>query len=345
MDGLRAARMLSAMVPVELGGDGASTAQLGRIVEVLAQHCASTALIFAMHQIQMACLLRHGRNAILRDFLAEVVDRQLLLASATSEVGIGGDTRASRCALVRQANTFMLEKDASVISYGAHADALLATARGSADSPPNDQVLVVCRRPELQLECVGQWNTLGFRGTCGPPYRLRASGPIGLVLDDRYDDILAQTMLPVSHVLWGSVWLGIATQAMRKASRYVQASARRTPGVTPQGALRLVDLVAAHQQLSAIVHSAAEQIDDAPAGELATPHAAVAMNNLKVSASALAIDIVSGALLVTGMAGYREDGDYAMGRLLRDAYGGVVMVNNDRIVANTAQLLLAVRNP
>jgi acyl-CoA dehydrogenase len=45
-------------------------------------------------------------------------------------------------------------------------------------------------------------------------------------------------------------------------------------------------------------------------------------------------------LLICGIAGYREDTPYRMGRLLRDAHGGAVMVNNDRIIANNAQLLL-----
>jgi acyl-CoA dehydrogenase len=67
---------------------------------------------------------------------------------------------------------------------------------------------------------------------------------------------------------------------------------------------------------------------------------AIAMNNVKLSASTQVIDIVTKSLLVVGIAGYREDGPFAMGRLVRDAYGGALMVNNDRIAANTAQLLL-----
>ena len=46
------------------------------------------------------------------------------------------------------------------------------------------------------------------------------------------------------------------------------------------------------------------------------------------------------ALLICGIAGYREDSPYSLGRLLRDAYGAAVMVNNDRIIANNAQMLL-----
>jgi acyl-CoA dehydrogenase len=67
---------------------------------------------------------------------------------------------------------------------------------------------------------------------------------------------------------------------------------------------------------------------------------AIAMNSLKVSASELVVDIVTRAMLILGMAGYREDSPDSLGRILRDAHGAAIMVNNDRINGNTAQMLL-----
>ncbi|HLX87953.1 MAG TPA: acyl-CoA dehydrogenase family protein, partial [Acidimicrobiales bacterium] len=66
----------------------------------------------------------------------------------------------------------------------------------------------------------------------------------------------------------------------------------------------------------------------------------IAMNSLKVSASTRVVDIVGRAMVICGMAGYREDSEYSLGRILRDAHGAAVMVNNDRILANNAQMLL-----
>jgi acyl-CoA dehydrogenase len=67
---------------------------------------------------------------------------------------------------------------------------------------------------------------------------------------------------------------------------------------------------------------------------------AIAMNSLKVSASTMVVDIVQRALTICGMAGYREDSPYSMGRLLRDAHGAALMINNDRILGHNAQMLL-----
>jgi acyl-CoA dehydrogenase len=48
-------------------------------------------------------------------------------------------------------------------------------------------------------------------------------------------------------------------------------------------------------------------------------------------------------LLICGLAGYRNDTPFSLGRHLRDAHSAALMVNNDRILANTGSLLMALR--
>jgi acyl-CoA dehydrogenase len=312
------------------------------VTTALGQHCASTAMIYAMHQIQVACLVRHGDTPYLRALLGEVAAKELLLASATTEAGVGGDVRSSVCAVEAHGDRFRLEKNAPVISYGEHADAILATARRTMDSAPNDQVLVVVRRLAETLEPTSGWDTLGFRGTCSLGFKLRAQGDLGQVLPDPYADISARTMLPVSHIVWSSVWLGIATSAVNKAGAYVRAEARKKPGTTPPAALRLAEVTSLLQQLRSLVRDAIRQyqslMEDPDA--LSSLGFALQMNNLKVSASTLVVDIVSRSMIICGMAGYREDSPFSLGRELRDAYGAALMINNDRINGNNATMLL-----
>jgi acyl-CoA dehydrogenase len=342
MEAMRSAHLLSVLVPSDLGGDGASIGEVAEVVGVLARHCASTAMVYAMHQMQVACLVRHGRSEFLRDYQKAIVDRQLLLASATTEIGVGGDIRTSVCAVERRDGRFTLEKKAPVISYGESADGVLATARRSPESPGSDQVLVLCREPGLSLEATSGWDTLGFRGTCSLGFSLRAEGDERQVLDDPFADIASRTMLPVSHVLWSSVWLGLAGTAVDRARRFVRTEARKNPGVTSPAAVRLSELMTVFQQMEALVHGAARTYDEVydDVETLSGMGFAIAMNGLKVSASTLVVDIVGKALMICGIAGYREDSPYSLGRLLRDAYGAAVMVNNDRIIANNAQMLL-----
>jgi len=58
----------------------------------------------------------------------------------------------------------------------------------------------------------------------------------------------------------------------------------------------------------------------------------------------MATQVINHALLVCGLAGYRNDGPYSVTRHLRDAHSAAVMINNDRILANSAGLLLALKD-
>ncbi|HMK64094.1 MAG TPA: acyl-CoA dehydrogenase family protein [Acidimicrobiales bacterium] len=342
VEALRAEGALSALIPPALGGTGAEIGEVAEATTALARHCASTAMVFAMHHMQAACLARHSRSEFLHDVARQVCEGQLLLASATTELGVGGDLRTSRCAVDRVDGRFTLEKQAPVISYGSFADMVLATARRTPDSPPSDQVLVVCRPPGLSLEPMGDWDTLGFRGTVSPGFTLRAEGDERHVIDDPFGDILQHTMLPVSHILWSSVWLGLASAAVDKARQFVRAEARKQPGTSPPAAMRLAELMVVFQQMQALVASATrryESVLDDPVA-LSGMGFAIEMNSLKVGTSTLVVDIVNRAMVVCGIAGYRQDSPYSLGRLVRDAHGAAVMVNNDRILANNAQMLL-----
>src|ERR1700677_4887038 len=100
IEALQSEGLLSALVPTDFAGGGARLGEVADVVAVLGRHCASTAMVYAMHQIQVACLVRHARGAFLTEYLRdEVAVKQSLLASATTEVGIGGDVRSSSCAV------------------------------------------------------------------------------------------------------------------------------------------------------------------------------------------------------------------------------------------------------
>src|SRR4051794_9109431 len=132
---LRQARLLSAYVPREYGGMGLNIVQVSRLCEALGQYCASSAMIYAMHLIQVACVVHHAReSAYFRAYLARLVEEQRLMASATTEVGVGGDLRTSLCAVEVAGDSFRLTKKAPVISYGESADDILVTCRRAPDA-------------------------------------------------------------------------------------------------------------------------------------------------------------------------------------------------------------------
>lgn len=355
VDALRRERLLSAMVPKAFGGPGLGVVEIGAICETLAQACASTAMIYAMHQIEIACIDKYGSSLPWQQaLLAKVVEHQLLLASATSEENIGGNLRTSSCAVQIDGSRFRIEKLAPTISYGANADGILVTARRTPESPAGDQVLIVVLKAETQLEKRGEWDSMGMRGTCSEGFRLVATGVEQQILPTPFAEIADQTMLPLSHTLWASVWTGVASDAVNRASAFFRAQARSKPGSAPPAGPRLAEAVGLLRMMQARLAAGLEAaqrvhetVDDACRAD--TPLSAILgfatdMNTLKTSLSNTALQVVQEVLMICGMAGYKNGTEYSVGRHLRDLYSAPLMISNDRIAQNTANLLAVQRS-
>jgi acyl-CoA dehydrogenase len=346
VDALREQRALSAAVPTELGGDGVSFRAIAEACFELGRRCGATAMVFAMHNIKVATIMRHldGDAAWFEGFLREVAEHQLLLASVTSEVGTGGDMGRSIAAVTpADDGAFTFEKQAPTVSYGAYADALITTLRRTPDAEGNDQVVVLTRKDQTELEPKGTWDPLGMRGTCSPGYVVRATFPREQILPAPFSGVMTQTMVPVSHILWSHLWLGIATDAFDRARAFVRAAARQKPGEPVPAALKLSHVMRDLSLLRAEVRGALDEfvaVDAEDREQLSTMSMALRFNNLKIAASEQAPRVCQGAMGVCGIVGFKNDTPFSIGRHLRDSMSAALMVANERIHQTNAGLLL-----
>jgi len=343
---LREVGALSALVPVDLGGQGASLPAVASACFELARQCGASGMVFAMHQIQVATLARHARGRPwFEAYLADVAAGQRLIGSVTSEVGTGGDMGRSIAAVEPGPDgTCRFEKQAPTVSYGEHADDLLTTLRRAPGAESGDQVLALTVRGQARLEQQSTWDPLGMRGTCSPGFVVRAELTCPQVLDEPFSRVSAETMVPVAHILWSHVWLGLATDAFDRARAFVRAAARQRPGAVPPSARRLSGLMTHLSLMRAEVSSALGYFVEHDPGEMNTMAAAVRFNNLKIAASEQAPEICLGALSVCGIAGYRNDPPFSVGRHVRDALSAPLMVANERIHDSNASLLLIAKD-
>ncbi len=355
---LREEGLLGAMIPEPLGGDGATMGTLVGYCQRLAGACASTAMIFAMHQIQVACIVMHGLDQDWYEALARrIASDQLLLASITSEVGIGGDMRSSLCAVEIDEDRFTLTKHATTVSYGGYADLFLLTARADREAPASSQVLVTISRGDCTMTATSGWDSLGMRGTCSTGFECVAAGVPDQVFATPFADIAAETMLPVSHLLWGGVWTGIAVAAVTRARKFLRAQARRQPNAPTLGSTRLMQAVglleSIQSRLAVLIasydasHALGSDRDVMSEADARWPVGiarATVLNMLKYDASEMCHQAVLHAMLICGMAGYKNDTEFSVGRHLRDILSAQLMINNDRVAANTGALLFAQRS-
>jgi acyl-CoA dehydrogenase len=346
IDALRERGAMSAYVPGHLGGGDVSLETIAACCLELGRHCGASAMVFAMHQIQVITIVRHlDPGSWFADYLPRLAAEQRLLASVTSEVGTGGDMGRSIAAVTPAADGYStFEKQAPTVSYGAYADDLLSTLRRAPEAEPGDQVAALTHKEQTTLEPTGTWDVLGMRGTCSPGYVVRATFPTEQVLSTPFSTVAAESMVPVSHILWSHLWLGIAEDAFDRARAFVRAAAKRKPGEPLPVALRLSRVMSELSLLRAEVDSALRDFivaSDQPGREpLTTLASALRFNNLKIAASEHAADICRGALDVAGIMGFKNDTPYSVGRHLRDTMSAALMIANERIHETNAGLLL-----
>jgi acyl-CoA dehydrogenase len=346
IEALRDNRLMGFAVPAELGGEGAGLAEIAPICTTLGTACASTAMVFAMHHICLANLIDCGMESPWhRELMHRATTEQLLFASSTTEAGVGGDLRQSICAVEADGEAFNLAKAAPVISYGEETDAIFATARRDPEAPSSDQVLCVLLSDQYELERVSTWDALGMRGTCSHGFRFKATAPLEQILPRPFADIAAESMIAASHILWSSVWSGIATDAMAKAQAFVTAEARKNPGSPPASATKLAEAHAKFRMIEALITDALGRWSAMRAApqRAATVGFSLAMNALKVSVSTTALEVVEDCLMICGLQGYKNTGPYGLGRHLRDIHSARLMISNDRIMAGCGQLMLMQR--
>ncbi len=347
---LREVGALSAFVPEEYGGGGVSLLAVASGCFALGRRCSSAAMVFAMHQIQVATIVRHLDAAPwYQAYLRELSSQQRLIASVTSEIGTGGDMGRSIAPVTESPDgSLAFTKLAPTVSYGASADDLFTTVRRSEIAEPSDQLLVLTHRDQTDLEQTGTWDTIGMRGTCSPGFTVQARFLPEQVLPTPFSDVMNQSHVPISHILWSHVWLGIATEAFERGRSFVRGLARRSPGEPVPAAQKLSRVMTELAMLRAEVRSALNEFElaseEVGRHRLGTMGSILRYNNLKLAASEQAPRICSDVLEMVGIAGYKNDSPFAVGRHLRDALSARIMVANERIHAVDARLLLIAKD-
>lgn len=343
---MREARLLGLTAPPDLGGEGVGLTEIAQVCQALGAACASSGMIFAMHHISLFNLLDCGmESGWHRELIRRNAQEQMLFASATSEMGVGGDLRQSLCAVEADGAGFSLAKACPVISYGEQADAVFATARRDTEAPSSDQVLCVLLRGQYALERVSTWDALGMRGTCSHGFKLSAQAPLEQILPRPFADIAAESMVAASHLLWGSVWCGIAADGLARAQACVVAEARKQPSAAPPSAAKLAESFVRLQMIEATLRDGLARWEAMRAQPEVSPTVsfALAMNALKVAVSTEALRVLDEALMISGLAGYKNTGPHSLGRHLRDIHSARLMIGNDRILAGAGQMLLIQR--
>ena len=223
---LRRRRMFSAAVPTELGGGGASHADLCDVLRTLAHGCSSTALAFSMHTHQVLIPVwrwRHDRAPV-DGFLRRLAAEELILASSGGSDWLTGSGRAEK---VDGGYRVTARKIFASGSPAADLFSTMAVHDDPLDGPTVLHFVIPFEAPGVKIH--DNWRTLGMRATGSndvtldgvfvPDAAVGARRPSGRW--SRPWHIVAAMALPIVY----SVYVGVAEAARDVAVR--EAGRRR----------------------------------------------------------------------------------------------------------------------
>lgn len=162
-EALKAAGLVEAGVPKELGGGGHDIDSLAAMLRELAHHCGSTALAFSMHTHQVAIPAWrwvHQKAAPVEPLLKRVAAERIILLSSGGSDWIAGSGKAEK---VEGGYRITARK---VFSSGAPAGNLLMTSAVWESAEEGPQVLhfgIPMNSPNVRI--IPVWKTLGMRAT------------------------------------------------------------------------------------------------------------------------------------------------------------------------------------
>lgn len=307
-----------------VGGQGQGPAVYAAVVEELAQHCASTAMIYVMHvtgaQIIAAAAAFPARDTVLRAICAG----QHLTTLAFSEQGSRSQFWAPVSQLSAQGDGYHTQASKSWVTAAHHADSYVTSAQCPEAQSPLEYTLYLLPRRRPGVQIAGTFDGLGLRGNDSAPVQLSgvAVGPEDLLTEQGKGlDCALQVAVPWFTIGTAAMAHGLCLAALAATTQHLQGAGFSHTGTTlrdlPNLRARLAEMSVATEQSRALLGHTLQ--------EMAAPDAATPLWVLRSRMAALqtALTVTDLAMKTCGGAAFSRH--LGLERLLREARAGWVM--------------------
>jgi isovaleryl-CoA dehydrogenase len=302
----------------DVGGGGADLAAAASVVEELARHCGSTAMVVMMHYAATAVIEAHGPQEI-REAIAAGHHMTTL---AFSEAGSRSHFWAPLGTATRQEGTVRLDAEKSWVTAAGEADSYVWSSRPMTAAGPMTLWVVPSDSPGLNVPA--PFDGLGLRGNASSPVtgdgvEVPASAMLGG--DGAGLDIALTVVLLWFLVLNAAASTGLMQAVTDEATAHMTSTQLVHLGQTlaqqPVGRARLAQMRVGTDQAAALLSDALAAIG---AGR---EDAQLRVLEVKAAAGEAAIDVTDLAMQVCGGAAFRKE--LGIERRFRDARAARVM--------------------
>jgi alkylation response protein AidB-like acyl-CoA dehydrogenase len=314
--------LLGLTVPAAYGGLGHGLRTMTAVIDVVAQHCPSTAMVYLMHLCGVACYAAApGKTETL---LREAAAGRHLSTLAFSEKGSRSHFWAPVSRATGGDGAVRLNAHKSFVTSAGYADGYVVSTLASGATKPLESTIYLVLRGDAGLTVAGAWRGLGMRGNASAPMALdnvtvgadRALSDPGKGLD-----MMLGVVLPAFQVGTAAVAVGIAEAAVRATIRHatearlehLNSSLAELPTVRAQIARMRIETDRARAHLGAVLDS------------LETPGPATQLMVLEVKAAATEAAVAVTDLAMRTCGGAAFGGAHGLERLFRDARAPIVM--------------------
>jgi alkylation response protein AidB-like acyl-CoA dehydrogenase len=312
------AGLLGLVSAAEVGGRGQSLRAAAEVVERLARHCASTAMVVCMHYAATAVLEAHGPQEV-REAIAA---GRHLTTLAFSEAGSRSHFWAPVSTATTDGDRVRLNAVKSWITSAGEADSYVWSSRPLAADGLSTLWLVAADAPGLKV--AGAFDGLGLRGNASSPVTatdISVSPGVMLGEDGRGDQLMFGIVMPWFACMSAAMSVGLMEAAIQAAVGHVTRVRLEHQGSS------LAELATIRAYL-ARMRVRADQArallgDTLAAVEAEREDAMLGVLEVKASAAEAATEVTELAMRVCGGAAFRRE--VGVERAFRDARAATVM--------------------
>lgn len=304
------------LTPKRYGGSEAGNVVLSAVMQEIARHCPSTAVVFSAHNsLVQGPILKFGGDETKERYLPRLASGEWLGAYSLTESHSGSDAAALRCRASASGGAYALRGAKVFVTNGKEADLVIVFVRTAED-----------QRPSRGITCLAvEKRSPGFAvGKCEKKLGIRGSHCVELIFDDcrvpaanRLGEENQGFKIALETLDGGRI--GIASQSLGIARACLDECVARLASGSEGGVrraekqsltFRVAELYARYEAARLLTFQAAE------ARDLRVPHTREAAM-AKLLASQLANDAARAAIDVFGPAGATSSASAA--RRFRDA--------------------------
>src|SRR5262245_22097264 len=320
---LGARGLLGLNVGKEHGGQGQGFRTIAAVLDVVAQRCPSTAMVYLMHMCGVACYAAAPDKTA--SLLKAAAAGRHLSTLAFSETGsrshfwapVSRETSGSNGAI-------QISAKKSFVTSAGHADGYVVSTLAAGGTQPAESSIYLVLKDDAGMAAAGPWRGLGLRGNASGPMTLTkvaVGSERALTAPGKGLDMMLGIVLPLFPVGSAAVGVGIAEAAVQATINHVTharfeeagSSLRDLPTLRAQIARMRIETDRARAHLAAVVDS------------LESPGPATQLMVLEAKASGTEAAAAVTELAMRTCGGAAFGGAHGIERLFRDARAPIIM--------------------